>query len=128
MEVAALQASGDQVAANGEFSLHASGLPVGTFGFYFLGDGTQSAMPMGSQGIVYVGGNVGRFNRPSLNEILLSSASGTASLSVDLSAVPTGTGTAALTAGDTRYFQLWHRDINPMQTSNFTRAIGVTFE
>ena len=128
LEGATLQASGDQVASNGAFSLHASRLPVQVFGFFLVGDGTQSVVPMNSQGTFCIGGDTGRFDRSQLSEIRLSDEAGRISLDVDLTNVPTSTGVEAIAAGDTRYFQLWYRDRNPGNTSNFSSAVGVTFE
>lgn len=127
-QLAALQCSGDQVAASGRFSLHASAVPEGSFAFFLVSDATQATTPMGSQGLFCLSGSIGRFDRSALQEVMRADASGTIALDVDLNSVPSGTGTRSILAGDTRYFQLWFRDRNPMPTSNFSQAIGVTFE
>ena len=35
---------------------------------------------------------------------------------------------ASIDAGETWYFQCWHRDVSVVQTSNFTRGYQVTFQ
>jgi hypothetical protein len=42
--------------------------------------------------------------------------------------VPTPTGTTSVMAGETRYFQAWHRDaIIGIATSNFSDGVRVVF-
>ena len=54
---------------------------------------------------------------------------GTYTLALDLSAIPTPTGSTAATPGETWCFQAWHRDAAIGQgTSNFTDAVAVTFQ
>ncbi|MEO0663144.1 MAG: hypothetical protein AAFZ87_16535, partial [Planctomycetota bacterium] len=60
----------------------------------------------------------------------ITSSTGTASLAVDLAALPFEPGglTAAL-AGETWYWQFWHRDdIGAGPTSNFTNAVRVDLQ
>ena len=54
---------------------------------------------------------------------------GTKSLSIDLTALPQPTSTAAVQAGETWFFQFWHRDsFLGVPTSNFTDGLGITFQ
>ena len=49
-------------------------------------------------------------------------------MQIDLTAIPTPTGTTSAMAGDTWNFQCWHRDANPTATSNFTNGYRVVFQ
>ena len=114
------------ISAN-DFTLFASDLPPDQFGFFFVGDAPGLvASPGGAQGNLCVGGQIGRIAR-SQGEIFLASSNGAASVPLDLTSVPTPTGSEAAMAGDTRYFQSWFRDVNPMATSNFASALRVVF-
>lgn len=50
------------------------------------------------------------------------------SLTLDLTNVPTPTGSESLMAGETRYFQMWHRDANPTPTSNFSNGLSILLQ
>ncbi|MEM9382708.1 MAG: family 16 glycosylhydrolase [Planctomycetota bacterium] len=123
----ALIAEGSLLAANNDVLLSASSLPSGVLG-YFLTSTVQGFVPSpgGSQGNLCVVGDIGRYTGP--GQIISSGLLGTASLPIDLTQVPTPTGPVAVQPGETRYFQLWHRDANPGSTSNFTEAVGITFQ
>ncbi|MEC8511300.1 MAG: VCBS repeat-containing protein [Planctomycetota bacterium] len=124
---AALGASGSLSASDNNMTLYLSDLPQ-----------NQSALlvnsperffvpnPGGSQGDLCIGSNdLGRH----VNDILNSGATGTASLALDLTSIPTANGFASVVAGETRYWQAWYRDADGTgaPTSNFSSAIGVTF-
>ena len=82
--------------------------------------------PGGSQGDLCIGStDLGRH----MNDILSSGATGTASLVLDLTSIPTANGLTSVIAGETRYWQAWYRDVDGTgaPTSNFSSAIGVTF-
>ncbi|MEC8512124.1 MAG: hypothetical protein VX015_08265, partial [Planctomycetota bacterium] len=84
------------------------------------------ANPNGSQGDLCIYSNdLGRH----VNDILSSGATGTASLVLDLTSIPTANGLTSVIAGETRYWQAWYRDVDGTgaATSNFSSAIGVTF-
>jgi len=72
-----------------------------------------------------LGGSIGRFVGP--GQVMNSGASGSFTLTVDLSALPTPTGLVTAQPGETWNFQAWYRDANPGPTSNFTDAVAVTF-
>ena len=78
--------------------------------------------PPGSQGVICLSGNIGRFNAPS--QIIQGPSD---SIQVDLTAIPVNP-TTAVQPGETWNFQCWYRDNNPGPTSNFTDAVSVTFE
>jgi hypothetical protein len=113
------------VAAN-DLTLEASGLPLNAFG-YFITSLTQGNTPNpgGSQGVLCVGGTIGRYTGP--GQIKNSMATGSFSLLIDLTQIPTPTGFVPVVVGETRNFQTWHRDaIGGVATSNFTNGLAVT--
>ena len=121
---ALLSATGSELVQDDDVTLVASGLPSGSFG-YFLNSRTQGAtQPAGSQGTLCVDGQVGRFDAMIFN----SGATGTGSLAVDLTSMPTPSGAVPVAPGDTWNFTCWYRDANPGATSNFTDAISITFQ
>ena len=101
-----------------------SGLPSNQFGYFLVSD-TQAIVinPGGSQGVLCLGGTIGRFSGQIQNSGLL----GTFSIPVDLTSLPT-TPVSAVAPGDTWNFTAWYRDNNPGPTSNFTDALAVTFD
>jgi hypothetical protein len=115
------------VAAN-NLTLEASRLPLSSFG-YFLTSTTQAVTPNpgGSQGILCIGGQIGRYTGP--GQIKNSGATGAFSLLLNLTQIPTPTGFVPAVVGQTRYFQCWHRDaVGGNATSNFTNGLSVTFQ
>ena len=120
-------ATGDTRLATGTLDLSAAQLPPHEFGI-FLASRTQDMITGvgGSEGILCLGGTVERFVGP--GQVLSSGPAGQFTLSVDLNGIPNGSNVAAVQAGETWNFQAWHRDTNPMPTSNFTDAVGVTFQ
>ena len=78
----------------------------------------------GSFGNLCLAGTPGRFQQ----QIQNSGAGGTFSIPVDLAAIPQPTGTIAVVAGDTYFFQAWFRDVQGGQAgSNFTDGFEITF-
>ncbi|MCP3916554.1 MAG: hypothetical protein GY711_13440 [bacterium] len=120
----AIHAEGHEVADFNRFALVADQLPPERFG-YFLTSTEQAAVPGagGSQGVLCVGGAVGRF----VDEVQTSGPDGTFAIVVDLEALPT-TPPHAVLAGETWNFQAWYRDQNPGPTSNFTDGVTIAFE
>ncbi len=88
---------------------------------YFLVSRTQgSFMPPGSQGLVCLGGDIGRYNQPSnVGE------GPTFSIQVDLTSMPVNPPQAVL-PGETWNFQAWYMDAGG--TNNFTDAVSVLFQ
>ena len=121
---AAITWFGSYTVADQDFTLVVSGLPSSQFG-YFLVSQTQAVVinPGGSQGVLCLGGTIGRFS----TQIQNSGALGTFSIPVDLTALPT-TPAVAVAPGDTWNFTAWYRDNNPGPTSNFTDALAVSFD
>ena len=116
---------GSIVASDQDFSLQASQMPPGEFGF-FLGGTDQNFIPNagGSFGNLCLGGAIARFN--GVGQIQNSGTMGSFSLSIPLNAMPFNPNQAA-TAGSTYTFQAWFRD-SLLTSSNFTDALAVTFQ
>jgi hypothetical protein len=115
------------IAAN-DLTLEASRLPNNSFG-YFITSLTQAITPNpgGSQGVLCVGGQIGRYTGP--GQIKNSGATGAFSLLLNLNQIPTPTGFVPALVGQTRSFQSWHRDsVGGAPTSNFTNGLSVTFQ
>jgi len=123
---ATIGATGSNVASDDDVTLTVTGLPTNQFGYFLRGTMQGSSVNhLGSQGNLCLGGDLGRLNRS--GEILNSGASGEYSLQLPLTNLPTSTGTESVMMGDTRTFQSWYRDRNPMPTSNFSDAVEITF-
>ncbi len=119
---------GSPVASNNSFTLTVDQMPRFQFGYFLVAsDPGYVGMPGGSQGDLCVGGVIGRLNR-NATEIFSTGTGGTASVPLDLTDVPSPFGPLMITAGQTRYFQAWYRDLNPGSTSNFTPGLRVKFE
>ena len=103
----------------------AESLPPGVFGFMVVGSSPGSSTPAGSDGKICIGGTIGRYT----NMIQQATAAGTMEFSFFPFNIPQGGSTVAAAAGDTFYFQVWHRDVNGGgATSNLTNALLVSFE
>lgn len=124
---ATMTASGSITVADNNLTISATDLPQNSFGF-FLTSTTQNTVgqPGGSQGVLCLGGSVGRFVGP--GQIQNSGALGEISLALDLSQQPTPTGLVQVQPGETWSFQAWFRDaVGGQVTSNFTDGLEVTF-
>ncbi|MEM1452671.1 MAG: S8 family serine peptidase [Planctomycetota bacterium] len=119
-----MSATGSDDASDNDLRVEASQLPTNTVGF-FLASATSGfvANPGGSQGNLCLGGGVGRYS----NTVLNSGATGSFGLNLDLTAVPTPTGSISITAGMTYHWQAWFRDANPGVTSNLTDGVRILF-
>lgn len=104
-----------------------SDLPPGTFGFFLTSMGVgQVSNPGGSQGVLCLGGGIGRFNRA--DQVRNTGFGGTFSVRADVSDMPTPFGPAPILAGQTWNYQAWHRDtVSGQPTSNFTDAVQVMY-
>ncbi|MCP5023086.1 MAG: hypothetical protein GY930_15105 [bacterium] len=104
-----------------DLTLNSSNLPLNVIGFYLMSPArTSVSLPSPSEGLLCVGGPLYRLN----GQILQSGATGTMSLAMDFNNLPQG---QAFQAGSTWNFQLWHRDMNPNNTSNTTNAVEIKF-
>ncbi|MCP3919628.1 MAG: hypothetical protein GY711_29180 [bacterium] len=116
-----ISAAGTTSVADNDVYLIAEQLPAGQFGYFLAGQTQGSATPMGSQGVICLMGNIGRYNQPI--EIIQGPSAG---LPLDLDSVPVNPPVAVI-AGDTWNFQCWYRDSNPGNTSNFTDGVTIVF-
>ncbi len=107
--------------------LVASSLPPSTFGYFIVGT-TPTIVPNagGSAGTLCVGGQLGRYS----NFVTTTGATGSLTLTIDPTMIPTATGTVAATSGSARAFQAWYRDSDGggNATSNFTNAATIVFQ
>ena len=111
--------------AQNSLVLQAYGMAPGQFGYFLASRDSGLVMgPNGSQGNLCLGGSIGRFNANIFN----SGSCREAQLAIDLTALPTPTGTAAAAVGEAWYFQCWYRDANPTPTSNFSSALRVVLQ
>ncbi|MEL6714337.1 MAG: hypothetical protein AAFP86_11220 [Planctomycetota bacterium] len=120
---ATLEAAGSPFAVDQSLALVARDLPAFQFGLLVASE-TPGLVPNpgGTQGSLCLGGTIGRFNAL----IAASDFAGELSLDVPIGAMPPPL-PSAVSAGETWYFQVWHRDVNPTPTANFTEAIEITY-
>ena len=113
------------VAAN-DLTLEASSVPANQFGMVItsLTDGFVPN-PGFSAGNLCVVGNIGR----TVGGIFNSGGTGATSVAVDMDMVPSSTNFVSILAGETRYFQAWHRDLTGLgtPTSNYTLGLRMIF-
>ena len=120
-----LIASGSDVLSGNDVRIDAVAMPTNQFGYFLTSMSTSAgSTPPGSQGLLCLGGAIGRYN----NNILNSGATGRYTLFVDNDFIPTPNGTTAASVGETWYFSNWYRDVNPTATSNFSDTIGITYQ
>ena len=122
-----MSATGSMAAASNDLTISASDLPVNSFAFFLTSMAQNTvAQPGGSQGVLCLGGAIGRYVGP--GQILNSGAAGSVSLALDLTQVPQPTGFVSVQPGETWNFQAWFRDaVGGSATSNFTDGLEVTF-
>ncbi|MCP3915513.1 MAG: hypothetical protein GY711_08165 [bacterium] len=125
-----ISAIGSAAILDNDVRLVASALPPGQFGIFLAGPGQMTTMPATSCGTFCLDGGdpalLGRF----LQDLFTVPANGSASLAIDLTAIPTGGAPMALVPGDTWNFQAWHRDDSQFcaQANNFTDAVSIVFQ
>ena len=126
--VATLSGAGSNLVSANDVRLLAGSLPTNAFGFFLASRTTGNvANPGGSQGVLCLGGAIGRYVGP--GQIQNSGASGTIGLVLNLGAVPQPTGPVAVAVGETWHFQAWYRDaVAGAATSNFTNGLSVGFQ
>lgn len=124
--MAEMVTSGSPSATANNLQLGVRHLPQNQFGYFIVSqDQGVGITPPGSQGILCIGGSVGRHNR--LGEVLFSGTTGAVLLDVDLTDVPQPMGTVSIVGGQTWNWQYWYRDTNPNNTSNFSDGTRIHF-
>ncbi|MEZ6015737.1 MAG: FG-GAP repeat protein [Planctomycetota bacterium] len=122
-----IAAIGSAALIDDNVTLYVSGLPQTVLGYFVVSrDMLQIPGAGGAQGTLCVASTaMGRY----AGNVLSSGSLGLVSMPVDLTSIPTPTGSVAAAVGDTWNFQLWHRDTTGSgSTSNFSDAVSVTFE
>lgn len=118
--------TGSDVAADNDVLLNVDRLPPLSFGLGLVSNMSGfidfSTIPGSSNvGILCLGGSIGRYSPPFQTNLL-----GQAVLPLDLTNTPPFS--LAIVAGQTWYFQAWHRDSSPTgPISNYTNPISVNF-
>ncbi|MEM8713900.1 MAG: hypothetical protein AAGG01_23395, partial [Planctomycetota bacterium] len=123
---ASLVARGSDVANDRSLTLEAAFLPRFSFA-YALASETPGFLvnPGGSQGTICLSGAVGRL----VTNFQQAGTNGRITIVVDTTSIPDPQlGPVPILAGETWWFQVWYRDANPGVTSNFTDALGITFQ
>lgn len=120
-----MRANGSTSVASNNIQLRATQLPPNQFGI-FVNSRAQGFVPNvgGSAGNLCLGSPIGRDNMSVAN----SGSGGTITRSLNLGAIPQASGFVSAAAGETWYFQAWHRDVsgNGQPTSNLTNGIRIT--
>lgn len=107
-------------------TLRCDEMRLNSFAYFIVSTGTGNVNhPGGSRGRLCLSGTIGR----RVGGLIPSSGgSGSISVPLDPSFIPTPNGSFAAAPGQTLYFQCWHRDtIGPFATSNFSNACAITF-
>lgn len=121
-----LAITGSDVASANNVTLHMNNMPPAAVG-YFLNGTAQGLIPMpgSSMGNLCIA-SVGRFLGP--GQVGPADANGMLSVTIDLTAFARPTGPVTVVAGQTWFFQGWHRDtVGGAPTSNFSDALSVLF-
>jgi len=119
-----LSGQGSNVIAANDMVLVCSAMPANQTTL-FLTSSVRGFTPNAgaSAGNLCLGGSIGRFQQ----QITMSSAAGTASMPVNLGALPQGSALVSAVAGQTWNFQCWFRDtIGGVPTSNFSNGLSTT--
>ena len=118
-----LEAIGSARAAADNLTLVARDLPTGQpVLFLSAAQAGFAPNPGGSSGDLCLGALLGRYAQ----QVIVSDLTGGATLQLDLPRTPQGAGTVPVLAGETRYWQAWHRESGG--GSHLTSAISVRFQ
>ncbi|MCP3916598.1 MAG: hypothetical protein GY711_13660, partial [bacterium] len=102
-QAATISAQGSPFVAANNVTLTADDMPAGQFGYFLAGQTQGFFNPPGSQGLICLAGNIGRYNAVA---DIIQGPSG--SLALDLAAIPVNPPVAVI-AGETWSFQCWFR-------------------
>lgn len=121
-----IQAVGSLGVQENNLTLIGSSLPANTT-VLFLASRTSAFVvgPGGSAGNLCLGGTIGRFALP--GQVRTASSSGSATLQIDLEAIPQASALSSGVAGETWRFQGWFRDtVAGAPGSNLTDGVAAT--
>jgi probable HAF family extracellular repeat protein len=122
--VGRIVANGSNAASANFVQLVVDRLPISVFGYCITSRDQGHTYPVGnSQGVLCLGGNIGRY--VGAGQVMSTGLSGSFAIQIDLGAMPHPFGNVAVQPGEVWNFQAWHRDANPSSTSNFTDAVSV---
>ena len=124
---AVMEIAGSAVLSDMDLTVAVNQLPLNTMGYFITSDQPGFVMnPGGSQGNLCIAGpNLGRYS----GDVLNSGSSGSVFFTIDLTAIPTASGTVAAMVGDVRCFQYWYRDsLIGIPVSNFSGASCLIFQ
>ena len=121
-----LRAAGPAEATRDNVTLVADQIPPNT-SVLFLNAPTPGSTPQagGSAGTLCLGASIARYVGP--GQIRRTNPIGQTSLLLELTETPGPNGVRPVMAGQTMFFQAWHRDSPASSGSNFTNAIRVDF-
>ena len=124
---AKMQAIGTASVNVNDIVLIARDLPTNSFGFFIASRNAGFVpFPGGSQGILCLGGTIGRFQQQVQNAGTLNRIS----IMLDNRNVPfpSGPGFATIAPGERWHFQAWFRDsVNGQSTSNYTEGLFIQY-
>ncbi len=121
--ISQITAFGNPSAAANDFTVQVYDLPQNQFGIFFTATTGTAGAPFGNGRLCVSPTGIGR-----INTIVNSGPEGVVDLNVDLTSIPQGSGTVTVVSGETRYFQLWHRDALTGAGFNASNALEITFE
>lgn len=123
-----LRGQGSREVADNSFSLFVDHLPQDSFGYFIVSPNEGYVVHPGlNMGALCLSSPIGRFIAP--GQLLNSGPSGSVTLPIDLTRVPSLLSFESIAPGDTRYFQFWHRDVAPNGPfTTFTESAVITFE
>lgn len=122
-----LEALGSGVARDDNLTLRASDLPANQTTLFLnaLGHGSLPGVS-GGAGTLCLGASLSRYLGP--DQVRLADQDGEAVLQLDLRRTPSGAALVQVLAGETWYFQAWHRDTAAFGGSHMTNSISVAFD
>lgn len=108
-ESAVLDLVGSAVLADMDLTVTVDDLPLNSLGYVLTSQEVNFvANPGGSFGnLCIASSNIGRY----AGNVLNSGSTGSVSMALDLSSIPSATGSTAAMVGETRCFQYWYRDM-----------------
>ena len=122
-----LELLGSTSVADRDLTLCAHSLPPNSIGMFIVSRQAGNLPGLGGGlGTLCLGAPIGRYSGP--GQIQTSGATGSFELTVDPTLTPTPAGLISVLAGETWFYQAWHRDVvSGNGTSNLTEARSLLF-